>query len=727
MFKWRLGIISLAVFYFFVDGPQSAHCAAPRPSRSVTVPDVATPRNRPDTVSTNVSSRVVVRPVNNPAVSVKARIPSKPARIVSPISARAVIARSSTNVGETINQSGMALMNERDNMLAFCKEQYTKCMDNYCNVLDDKLGRCICSANLKNYTKTEDGLNQAKTDLQNVAQQIQYIGLTADQVETLFSQTEAELELQSKSDNSQLKSNLDEIKEMIIDVQSGRATNKSNSGLNLSFNDGKLLDFSLDDGGLNLTNLFGGFGVNTDSVSNQRGADLYKTAAARCQVSVLDMCQAQGVDISMITGAYDLEIDKACIAYERSLNDANDQMLATVRNARSVLQRARLTVAQQHDSYDLRQCVAELDNCMQDDFVCGSDYESCLDPTGKFIVKGDIVSVINHDDMMSEFWGVSSPSADPGFIAEHVDDGVIELLLDKIGDPIDNPGLCSAVLDKCQSQWKDDESDRYDVLNQVSLAYLETVIPKIIAQQKELMNDFVGNCRQDVNICMDKVAVVSSVVPRPTQSVMDFLSIRIGACRNVIDSCAASLNISTKGLLTDWIKENVCDGYDVVNDVCDKSAYNTAVRNCNEAGNLWVDGACVDSVEYYRNLASSWDEIPSWCFQDISDLSSEQWRECFDYCYDINTSLENEPKPMGEGGAIVYEYQCDEIGWVPKGSRKNSEFFCAFKGCRYSVASRCISGYTRIDKLRCGNATLDWVCCPPGAIDECTKEACDSI
>ena len=31
MFKYRLGIISLAVFYFFVDGPQSAHCAAPRP------------------------------------------------------------------------------------------------------------------------------------------------------------------------------------------------------------------------------------------------------------------------------------------------------------------------------------------------------------------------------------------------------------------------------------------------------------------------------------------------------------------------------------------------------------------------------------------------------------------------------------------------------------------------------------------------------------------------
>ena len=77
--------------------------------------------------------------------------------------------------------------------------------------------------------------------------------------------------------------------------------------------------------------------------------------------------------------------------YERNLTDSNEEMSQTVRNAKSVLQRARLMVAQQKNAYDLRGCVNALDSCMQDDFVCGSDYENCIDPTGKYVVNGAIV------------------------------------------------------------------------------------------------------------------------------------------------------------------------------------------------------------------------------------------------------------------------------------------------------------------------------------------------
>lgn len=269
---------------------------------------------------------------------------------------------------------------------------------------------------MKNYTETEEGLKQATEELQNVAQQIQYIGLTVNQLESLFTQTEAELELQSISDNSQLKNSLDKIKAMIVEVQSGRASSNSSSGL--SFDVNGLLDFSLDSNGLDLYSILGMSGSNTNSISNQRGENLYKTATDRCRSSVLDTCQAQGIDISMITNAYDLEIDKACIAYERSLTDANNEMLATIRNANSLLQRARLTVASQKDSYDMRQCIKELDSCMQDDFVCGRDYDNCLDPTGKFIVKGNVISVLDQDEMMMRFWGVADPSGDRTFITK---------------------------------------------------------------------------------------------------------------------------------------------------------------------------------------------------------------------------------------------------------------------------------------------------------------------
>ena len=46
---------------------------------------------------------------------------------------------------------------------------------------------------------------------------------------------------------------------------------------------------------------------------------------------------------------------------------------------------------QNKNSYDLRSCVAAIDACMQDEYVCGSDYELCLDPTGKYLSGGEIV------------------------------------------------------------------------------------------------------------------------------------------------------------------------------------------------------------------------------------------------------------------------------------------------------------------------------------------------
>lgn len=280
-------------------------------------------------------------------------------------------------------------MDDLAELTDYCKAQYASCMDNYCNVLDDNQGRCSCSANLKNYAKAEAALKTATEELQDVAQKIQYIGLTAREVETLFTETAAEETMRTNgTDNSQLQANLNKIKDMIINVSSGGATSTADNGI-LNFDLSGLLEFSFDSTGFDLASLFGT--TNTNSVSNQRGEQLYKTAAARCKTSVLKACTARGVDASLITNAYDLEIDRECMAYERSLNDSNDQMLATVRNAKNVLQKARLMVAQQKNAYDMRGCINALDECMQDEFVCGSDYENCLDPTGRYIVNGEIV------------------------------------------------------------------------------------------------------------------------------------------------------------------------------------------------------------------------------------------------------------------------------------------------------------------------------------------------
>ena len=270
----------------------------------------------------------------------------------------------------------------------YCKAQYAACMDNYCNVLDDNQGRCSCSKNVKNYEKTEQALAKATEDFQETVQKIKYIGLSADQITALFAETEAELTMKSKSDSSQLKTSLDSIKRKIVDASS---PNASSSASNVSLNASGLFDLDLSSGFDLNSFLNTGNSSGTSSVSNQRGEQLFKTATNRCKTAVLNSCVAQGIDANVITNSYDLEIDKQCIAYERSLNDANSEMRQNVANAATILQQARLVLAQSKNSYDVRGCVAAIDSCMQDEYICGSDYELCLDPTGKYLANGEIV------------------------------------------------------------------------------------------------------------------------------------------------------------------------------------------------------------------------------------------------------------------------------------------------------------------------------------------------
>ena len=114
----------------------------------------------------------------------------------------------STTADVSVTAADLSAMDELAEMTDYCKAQYAACMDNYCNVLDDNQGRCSCSANITNYAQAEAALKSATEELQEVAQKIQYIGLSAREVETLFTQTEAELKMQTTTDTSQLKTSL---------------------------------------------------------------------------------------------------------------------------------------------------------------------------------------------------------------------------------------------------------------------------------------------------------------------------------------------------------------------------------------------------------------------------------------------------------------------------------------------------------------------------------------
>ena len=558
---------------------------ASRPSRSATTNSKAVTTRRAASANKALTARSGVAaletssaPLYNARVGMRSSASIR-ARVPSAVS----ISSSTANVGTSTEEKQEAVMNmdELAQLTDYCKAQYTSCMDNFCNVLDDNQGRCSCSKNIKNYEKTELALKAATEALQDVSQQIQYIGLTADDIETLFTQTEAEIAMQSNSDNTQIKNDLDNIKDMIVGIKTGTATS-SESGM--SFDLSGLMNFNIDSTGFDLTGLFGGNTANTSSISNQRGEQLYKTAAARCKASVLTSCQAQGVDIAVVTNSYDLEIDRQCVAYERALTDSNENMNRTVRNAKVVLQKARLMVAQQKNAYDLRGCVNALDSCMQDDFVCGTDYENCLDPTGKYIVNGEVVIgsapgyFVNNDtadadkaapiqhtkglyatwnyinDKDSNAWYTadeSSPTTLAGYIADSIspdavtemDSNLVRFLQYKIGYVKDNKtyGMCASVLNKCQRYTYDDGKFKND--NQVVREYLQRTLTQIKVAQDEVIGSYAENCISDVNSCLSS----NNYVATPNYA--------INACKAQIVTCMSVNGDSTANPTPNYMKE----------------------------------------------------------------------------------------------------------------------------------------------------------------------------
>jgi len=489
----------------------------------------------------------------------------------------------------------------------YCKAQYAACMDNYCNVLDDNQGRCSCSKNIKNYASTEAALEQATTDFQDTVQKIKYIGLTSEQIESLYLETEAETSMKSAKDNSSLKSTLDKIKDKILVDAASPNASSSYTG-NISMDLSGLLDIDLNSG-FDLNSFINMESTTGNSnVSNQRGEQLFKTATNRCRTSVLNSCSAQGIDPNIITNSYDLEIDKQCIAYERSLNEANNEMRNNVRNATTILQQARLMLAQNKNSYDLRGCVAAIDSCMQDDYVCGADYELCLDPTSKYLANGAIVKggtpgvaggqAINEtpiaDAASLESWtsqgmrdlyatwnyggtGKDQLSAWGGGKTETLGDYIDEklttwkqdydktsttpediarYLLQKIGyiDKNDKVhGMCASAMKQCQNYTYDSKKN-YIPNNEVVRQYLASTLAKIKLQQDAILSDYAEDCRSDVSSCLSANEYdEQNTNTTASQTAINACRTNIVTCMSVSGQTPSDASKLTLRAIKDWV------------------------------------------------------------------------------------------------------------------------------------------------------------------------------
>ena len=428
-----------------------------------------------------------------------------------------------------------------------CQEQYNDCMDQFCAVIDANQKRCSCSSNLSKYAKVEKAVKDANAELNSVAQNIRYVGLSADEISAIMSATEAEEAMTGTADTTENRNMLAEIEKMIKDPTAGASATYTSDSLGLLDID---LDFSSDD----FSDLFTlDFLTNGNSTfSNLRGGDLYNAAKKRCS-TIVSQCKEVGATAQQITGNYDLAIDKDCIAYEQGLTKMNETLVANVRSATRMLQKARLAVLQNQNTYDARECISALETCMTDDMVCGEDYKKCLDPTKKYVDENGNVILgknVNYIQMFMTNYdnsGVDRTYLASAHTATAIDDAtcardgngkcVVKYLLSKIGtmQKATDEGLCRPVLDKCRA-YTYDTRGTYNAYNDIVINYIQRAMVNIKAAQYQIVSDYASTCLTDIATCYNnQVSQLTSW--SATAAASSIYNIMRGACRNVALTC----------------------------------------------------------------------------------------------------------------------------------------------------------------------------------------------
>lgn len=456
-----------------------------------------------------------------------------------------------------------------------CQEQYNDCMDQFCAVIDANQGRCSCSSNLNQYAKVEEAVKDANNQLNAVAQRIRYVGLSADEIRAILTETEAEEALSGTTDTSETRNMLEQIEALIRDPVSNTATFSESDGLGLDMN----LDFSSES--VDIFNLdFLGTG-NTGSFSNLRGAELYRAAKKRCN-TVLNQCKEAGSTVAQITGNYDLAIDKDCIAYANGLKKMNETLISNVGSANRMLQKARLAVLQNKNKYDAKGCIGALEACMTDEMVCGEKYFKCVDPTKIYIDEnGKVVLGQRTADILDFMTNYNNANINKVFL-EGTEDVTInesnckpesstdtskgdgkctaKYLLQKIGtgQKVTDGGLCRAVLDKCQ-MYTYDASGKYIKYNDVVVNYVQRALVNIRAAQSKIISEYASSCIIDVADCYNE-QVTQVNTWSSSASVASIQRVLAGACRNVALTCAYAVfkDANKKICYTDEAGQNQC-------------------------------------------------------------------------------------------------------------------------------------------------------------------------
>lgn len=341
-------------------------------------------KNSTQVTNRNSSKNTVTRLTSRSAVNRAGSVNSSTARTATGTSA--LVSRSATNtnvinrnaLNSGANNSGNSsvtaraattttAMSETKTGAEYerCKEAYFTCMDQFCQLKNDDYRRCSCSNRVFELDEIRDVMQDAGNQLTVFTENLDVVGMTAEQATAMKTASEGENAL--TSDGSASKALLQAI------MNSIRGEDSTVGG---KFSDLNSINLAFD-----TTNAFG----TADSgqiIASYNGQNLYNAVYPQCRQAVKADCT--DAQLQRAVTAYLMAVEQDCNTVQTAIENQQKQMKSAVRESSALLDLARVENRQNHNSSDFTTCMNEVEAAILSEEVCGAGYHKCLD-NGEFI------------------------------------------------------------------------------------------------------------------------------------------------------------------------------------------------------------------------------------------------------------------------------------------------------------------------------------------------------
>lgn len=246
-----------------------------------------------------------------------------------------------------------------------CKNAYFACMDQFCQLKNDDYRRCSCSDRVLELAEIRDVMQDAGNQLTVFNENLDTVGMTAEQATAMKTASEGENAL--TSDKSASKALLQAIMNSIRGEDStvgGKFTDLNS--INISFN---------------TANAFGTLDAGA-AIAAYNGKNLYTAVYPQCRNAVRADCN--DASLQRAINAYLMAIEQDCNTVQTAIETTQKQMKSAVRESSAMLDLARVENRRKHNSDDITTCVNNVESAILSEEVCGANYHKCLD-NGEFI------------------------------------------------------------------------------------------------------------------------------------------------------------------------------------------------------------------------------------------------------------------------------------------------------------------------------------------------------